>query len=423
MRKQKEFNKALEYEHVSIFKKLMIIVKLNLYETYHHDKVNREESLEYARVNEEKLLKRLPNYYVKKYLIFSKYKYQYIALCSNLGYVYNELALFRDAKNNYENSKKYSLQAIETIKRLNNIYLSMFASTYSNLAITYRGLANLNNDSRLLQLSLNNAKNSLSIYEQLNDYINMARIQNNIGNTYSDLIKYKNNENDREKIYCSSEDYLCKSLEFYNIEKYPYEFARSYQNLGSLNLLMIYYSDNVDKIYSYYIKSENHFKMCKKVFVKEKYENEYINLQYNLMSLYFNTMKKIGNMELLPKVVDNGKIVLEICTIENKPKLYIDTNIILADVYFFSIEICEFVSEKEKIDMMLETISKYEIVMGFKQLSLRNKVNTIIKLMRLNIALFDLTDSIIYKGKCNHYCKELENVIQAYPEVLNEIDF
>ncbi len=423
---RKEFNKALEYEHCKIFKKLIIKAKINLYETYHYDMINREKSLEYAKVNEEDLLKELPDYGAKKSIMFSKYKYQYAVLNSNLGHIYNELALFRDAKSNYECSKKYSLQSIDIfrkINRLNNFYFSTFGTSYSNLAITFKGLANLNKDSRLLQLSLNNAKYSLSIYEKIKDYINIARIQNNIGNIYSDLIKFKNNENEREKIYSSSEDYLCKSLEFYNIEKYPYEFAMSHQNLGSLNLHMMCYSDDKDKIYLYYIKSEKNYDMCKKVFIKDKFENEYINLYYNLMSLYFQAFKRIGDMNLLPKVVDNGNVIFEICTIENKPILYIDTNLILADAYFLAIETCEFVNENEKIDMMLETISKYEIVMGSKELSIRSKVNTITKLIRLNMTILDMTDSIIYKEKCDIYCKEMDDVIKANPEVLNEISF
>ena len=420
-----EFNKVLEYEHYKTFKKLIIKAKINLYETYHHDMINREKGLEYARVNEEDLLKKITNYKDKKNIIFSKYKYQYAVLSSNLGYIYNELALFRDANNNYESSKKYSLQAIDIFKkinRLNNKNSSMFGTTYSNLAITYRGLANLNNDSRLLQLSLNNAKYALSIYEEIKDYTNIARMQNNIGNIYSDLINYKNNENEREKIYYSGEGYFCKSLEFYNIEKYSYEYARTYQNLGKLNLLMLCYSDNEDKLYSYFIKSEKNYEMCKKIFVKEKYENEYINLYYNLMSLYFQAIKRIGDMNLLSNVIDNGNIILEICTIENKPKIYVDTNMILADAYFLAIESCEFVSEKEKIDMMLDTINKYEIVMGFKELDIRNMVKTIIRLTRLNMTLLDMTGSIIYKENCDNFCREMENITKVNPEVMNELE-
>jgi hypothetical protein len=109
---RKEYSKVLEYEQNIIFKRLIITAKLNLYNTYHYDMINRQESLEYARINEENLLKELPNYRDRKHLIFSWYKYQYALLCCNLGNTYNELALMRDAKNNYNSSKKYSLQAV-----------------------------------------------------------------------------------------------------------------------------------------------------------------------------------------------------------------------------------------------------------------------------------------------------------------------
>ncbi|NYB72811.1 hypothetical protein HZF24_01505 [Sedimentibacter hydroxybenzoicus DSM 7310] len=228
------------------------------------------------------------------------------------------------------------------------------------------------------QLSLNNAKKSLSIYEEIKDFINIARVQNNIGNIYSDFIRYKNDKKEREKNYSISEEYLHKSLEFYNIEKYPYEFARSYQNLGSLNLLMMCNDDDKDKIYSYYIKAEKNYEMCKKVFVKDKYENEYINLYYNLMTLYFQELKRIGDMTLLSKIMDNSKFILDICTIENRPKIYVDTNNIMADAYKFAIETCEITNESEKIDFIEETIAKYEIVLGFREFIISDKLNMII---------------------------------------------
>lgn len=419
---KKEFNKALEYEHHRLFNKLIIRVKINLYETYHYDMIQREESLNYARANEENLLKGLPNYQNKNNLLFSKYKYQYAILCCNLGYVYNELALIREAKNNYEISKKFSLQAIDIfrkISKLNDFYFSTYATTYSNLAIAYRGLANLYKDSSLLQLALNNAKKSLSIYEEMKDSINIARLQNNIGNIYNDLIRYKNNENDRENAYNNSENYFCKSLELYNIEKYPYEFARSHQNLGSLNLLMLRFSDNNDMMYSYFIKAEKSYEMCKKVYVKDKYENAYIILQYNFMTLYFQALKRFNDKSLLPKIVDCSNLILEVCTIENMPKIYIDTNYIMADAYKFVIETFQFDTENEVIDMIIATIAKYEIVLGFKELSLKNKTNTITNLIKLNIILFDITGLDIYEEKCNNYGKELQKIIQEYPEDLN----
>ncbi|NYB72816.1 hypothetical protein HZF24_01530 [Sedimentibacter hydroxybenzoicus DSM 7310] len=422
---RKEFNKVFEYENKKIFKGLVINAKINFYETYNHDMINREKSLEYARVHEEELIKKLPNYQARKSLLFSKYKYQYAILCSNLGFVYNELALIRDAKSNYGSSKKYSLQAIDTYKKINRVnsyYFSTYGTVYSNLSITYRGLANMNKNSMTLQLSLNNAEKSLSIYEEMKDFINIARVQNNIGNIYSDFIRYKNDKNEREKNYSNSEKYLHKSLEFYNIEKYPYEFARSYQNLGSLNLLMMCNDDDKDKIYSYYIKSEKNYEMCKKVFVKDKYENEYINLYYNLMSLYFNALKRIGDMNLLSKIMDTGKFILDICTIENRPKIYVDTNNIIADAYKFTIETCEFTNESEKIDFIEETIAKYEIVLGFREFSISDKANLIINITRLNMTLLDMTGLIIYEEKCNYYCKELNEILKVHPEVLNDIE-
>ena len=201
---RKEYSKVLEYEQNKIFKRLIITAKLNLYNTYHYDMINRQESLEYARINEENFLKELPNYHDRKHLIFSWYKYQYALLCCNLGNTYNELALMRDAKNNYNSSKKYSLQAVDMfrkINKLNSYYFSIFGTTYSNLAITYRGLANLSKESSLLQLSLNYAKKSLLIFEEVKDCYNIARIQNSIGNIYNDLINYKNNANKKETFY------------------------------------------------------------------------------------------------------------------------------------------------------------------------------------------------------------------------------
>lgn len=422
---RKEYNNALIYQNNKFCKKLIIKLKLNLYETYHHEKIDREKNLDIARINEEALLKELPNYEGKNVLKLSMYKYQYAIICSNLGNIYNELALIRDSKSNYEKSKNYSLKAIDVFKKinkLNNYYFSVFGTTYSNLAITYRGLANLNEDSRFLQLSLNNAEKSLNIYEIIKDYNSIARIQNNIGNIYSDLLKYKKDVNEREKIYRNSENLLYKSLEFYKIENYPYEFARSYQNLGSVNLEMMCYCDDKDKAYSYFIKAKEHYEICKSVIKRDKYENEYINLYYNLMSLHFQALKKFGDIQLLPDVVDCGNVVLEICTIENNPKLYVDTNGIIASVYKISIECCEFINENERIDMIENAINRFEIVLRFKELSMHKRANTIIDLIRLSMTLLDMTNSKVYEAKCNYYCKELEEIIKVNPEVIDEIE-
>ncbi|WP_019229014.1 tetratricopeptide repeat protein [Sedimentibacter sp. B4] len=422
-----EYNKALKYQNKKFCKRLIIDVKLNLYETYHHEKIDKEKNLDIARINEEALLKALPNYKDKKYLKLTKYKYkyQYAILCCNLGDIYNELALIRSAKNNYENSKKYSSKAIDVfrnIKKLDKNYFGTVGLTYSNLAITYRGLANLKKDISLLQISLNNAEKSLTIYEEIKDYFNIARIQNNIGNIYSDLVKYKEDINEREKNYINSENYLYKSLEFYKIENYPYESARSYQNLGSVNLHMMYYCDDKNKAYSYFIKAKENYEICKSVIIKDKYENEYINLYYNLMSLNFQALKKFGDIQLIPNVVDYGNFVLEICTIENNPKRYVDTNGIIASVCKIAIECCEFIDENEKIDMIEDAINRFEIVLRFKELSMQKKANTIIDLIRLNMTLLDMTKSKVYEVKCNSYCKELEDIIKVNPEVMIEIE-
>jgi tetratricopeptide (TPR) repeat protein len=378
-----------------------------------------------ARINEENLLKELPNYHDRKHLIFSWYKYQYALLCCNLGNTYNELALMRDAKNNYNSSKKYSLQAVDMfrkINKLNSYYFSIFGTTYSNLAITYRGLANLSKESSLLQLSLNYAKKSLLIFEEVKDCYNIARIQNSIGNIYNDLINYKNNANKKETFYSNSESYLNKSLEFYNIEKYPFEFARSHMNIGSLNLLMMCNCNNQDKIYSYYIKAEKNFEMCKEVFIKGRYENEYIALHYNLLSLYFQFMKRVGDVNQLSKIINSGDIILEVCTVESKPNIYMSTNHILADAYKFVIESCEFIVEEQKIDLFEEAISKYEIVLGFKELNIEKKATMIVDLTRLNMTLLDMTNLRIYEEKCKYYCIELNNIIAKNPEISNLIE-
>jgi hypothetical protein len=51
---RKEYSKVLEYEQNKIFKRLIITAKLNLYNTYHYDMINRQESLEYASVTATK---------------------------------------------------------------------------------------------------------------------------------------------------------------------------------------------------------------------------------------------------------------------------------------------------------------------------------------------------------------------------------
>lgn len=420
-----EYHKALKYQDKKFCKRLIIDVKLNLYETYHHEKIDREKNLDLARINEEALLKELPNYKDKKFLKLSKYKYQYAIVCSNLGHIYNELALIRDTKNNYEKSINYSSLAIDAfikLKKLNNYYFRIFGITYSNLAITYRGLAKLNEDSTLLQLSLNYAEKSLTIFEKIEDCYNIARIQNNIGNIYSDLVRYNESANERDKYYSNGENFLYKSLEFYNIENYPFEFARSHLNLGSVNLQMMCYCDDKDKAYSYFIKAKENYEICKSVIKRDKYENEYINLYYNLMSLQFQALKKFGDIQSLPDVVDYGNVLLEICTIENNPKIYVDTNGIIASAHKIAIECCEFMNENEKVDMIEDAINRFEIVLRFKELSMQKKANTIIDLIRLSMTLLDMTNLKVYEVKCNYYSKELEDIIKVNPEVMDEIE-
>ena len=118
--------------------------------------------------------------------------------------------------------------------------------------MAYRGISNINRDSSLMKLALNTAKESLAIFEKIGDYYNIAKLQNNIGNIYSDLLNYEKNLNEREKIINNCERYYNDSLEFYIIEKYPFEFTRTHMNIGSANTNMMLYANDRGKAYSYY---------------------------------------------------------------------------------------------------------------------------------------------------------------------------
>lgn len=145
-------------------------------------------------------------------------------------------------------------------------------------------------------------------------------------------------------------------------------------------------------------------------------------LHRNLASLNYQAFIRFNDISILPKINNNGNVVLKNCTIEKNTKLYLDTNMILADANNYAIEYFAFPKDKQ-INMIQDTISKYEIVLRFQEeQEIRNTVKILYNLVRLNMTLLDVLQLEIYEERCKHYVVELQNIFKAYPEVFNEIE-
>jgi len=189
-------------------------------------------------------------------------------------------------------------------------------------------------------------------------------------------------------------------------------------NIGSLNTKIMVYTEDKEKAYSYYLKAEENYELCKKILKKDKYETNYLMLHRNITSLHYQALKKLDDINILNKIFDSSNILLKDDTIEKNTRLYLDTNKILVNALMFVIDNYEFLDLDLKIQMIKDAISGYEIALGFEELSINEKVKILVDLASLNRILFDELGLKIYEEKYKNYCLQIENILNTNPEIL-----
>ena len=268
------YEKGQEYERVGSFKKAIEsyneIIKYSL--SSDRDRVSAYNliglcyfnlyELEKAKQNFKKAEEKIENLKDKKYKSNGK-----MITFHNIGRVYKELALWKDAQEYLECSLKESvklgddLQKAITLLNISEIYFQLnkykiaiekmfqailafqealnfyipknfpidYALTQNNLGTAYGTLAEVQDKVENCNKAIQAYQEALNFYIPKNFPIDYAKTQNNLGNTYRTLAEVEDRVGNCNKAILAYQE----SLKFYTLEDFPMNYALTQNNLGN----------------------------------------------------------------------------------------------------------------------------------------------------------------------------------------------
>jgi tetratricopeptide (TPR) repeat protein len=140
---------------------------------------------------------------------------------NNLGNEYASIGSISSTKSEYEKALQYHLHAITLLKKTN--YYGCLANSFLNIGGTYRGLGQL-------EKALDYYFGALKEYTLLKEANGVDLAQINIGETYMELAKKTNNQNDYKK----AEEFFSERLKIYSQAGATQRNANLLVNIGEI---------------------------------------------------------------------------------------------------------------------------------------------------------------------------------------------
>ncbi|MCF2144096.1 MAG: DUF4062 domain-containing protein, partial [Candidatus Heimdallarchaeota archaeon] len=193
-----------------------------------------------------------------------------------LGYIYNNLADYRDAK-------KRILKAIiayeEALQIFNlETHPQNYATIHINLGATYQELAMVDNPRPNCQKAIKAYEEALKVFSFDATPQNYAKTQLNLGNAYQELAAVDDSRANCQKAIKAYEE----ALKVYNLKAYPQAYASTQLSLGAAYNRLA----EVDEPRANCQKAIKAYEEALKVFTPETYPQDYASIQLNLGIAY-----------------------------------------------------------------------------------------------------------------------------------------
>ncbi|MEB3340869.1 tetratricopeptide repeat protein [Okeania sp.] len=153
----------------------------------------------------------------------------YARLQKNLGLAYADLAIYQEAKPNWEKSIAAYQEAIFYLDKVANA--QDYASTLNNLGAAYWNLAQHTQGVEHLQGAIFAYQEAIDYFTPEIEPLNYAMIQNNLGIAYWYLAQFQTEES--ESLLLKSIDAYLVSLEYRTSENFPLAYAATKNSLGT----------------------------------------------------------------------------------------------------------------------------------------------------------------------------------------------
>jgi|LGOV01.1.fsa_nt_gb hypothetical protein len=232
------FNESLEEITVILEEKNNKIITIMCHylraTIYHRLSNNTEDTVEYLNKALAELNFIKSEYYEKKFLLFdrrSKKEYR-LALHTATAHAFNDLSYLENFESNIMRSIESSMLVDTFLTKEKSKFFR--GINESNYGMSYNHLYSIKNDKEFLLKAIEYNENSLKLFLELdksNPEIrdNIARVQNNLGNSYQSKNIYDNDVSLLDKAISL---YL-ESLQYYTLQLYPFEHARGCGNIGN----------------------------------------------------------------------------------------------------------------------------------------------------------------------------------------------
>lgn len=414
--------KAIEYPKAFFTMKNRLWAIFNYAESFQEGDRASLENLKKAEANYSRISDFLQSK-SKLYKFIFKYTFNiYLQMCVNQVDLLNKM--YKHTQNDalLLSAIAYGENAIGNLSNK-----ALIALVKSTVATTYRILAEKTGDVNQLNKSILYSEDSLSYYESVEDTLNIIRLHNNLGNSYSFLcFEFDNSGNGtRLENYKAARSHFYAAVNQCPFTVYPEQYARNYMNLGVLIYKYVASTNESDPDCLFEAKED--LSNALNIYTLSEFPFEYACCEMNLLLITSYQGILCSREELICDALRHGENALFVFTSQSYPSYNIKLHILMGNTYDY---LADIVHNKKTdspnnlsfFDCCVKALYHLEFI-ALEQSDPVDVLQTIAKMMTLSIDILHTEpisheNEIKYQVAYKKYQQKFSEIAEACPEAL-----